>query len=166
MLGCASVAAGAATAAGGSDSLIGALLILGSALAWAFYVVWLRSYTAHVDVLQIGAYTMLGGAVVMLAIGVPALRSVDWLLLPPSVFAAMAYASLMAMVVAYLFYYRGLRVLGPTRTSMYANLQPIIAMTVAWIALRERPTATQLIGGACIIGGLLIARYAADPAEA
>jgi drug/metabolite transporter (DMT)-like permease len=165
MVGCGSVAFGAASATSGSDSFVGALLILGSALCWAFYAVWLRSYTSHVDVLQIGGYTMAGGAVVMLALGLPSAIAVDWLSLPIGAFAALAYSAFMAMVVAYLFYYRGLRVLGPMRTSMYANVQPIIAMAVAWVALSEQPTAVQLIGGTCIIGGLLIARYAANPAE-
>jgi drug/metabolite transporter (DMT)-like permease len=70
------------------------------------------------------------------------------------------------MVAANLFYYRGLRVLGPTRTSMYGNLQPMVAMAVAWIALREQPTAVQVLGGSLILAGLLVARTAAEPAEA
>ncbi|MGQ0764566.1 MAG: DMT family transporter [Gemmatimonadota bacterium] len=166
MGGCASVAFGAANAAAGTDSFSGALLILGSTVCWAFYAVWLRSWTDTVDVVQLGAWTMLGGAVVMLALGGAGFVAIDFAALPAGVWAALAYSSLMAMVVAYLFYYRGLRVLGPMRTSMYANLQPLIAMIVAWIALREVPTAVQVIGGIFIVGGLLVARYAAEPAEA
>jgi drug/metabolite transporter (DMT)-like permease len=166
LVGCGSVAFGAATARGGADSLAGALLILSASLTWAFYAVFLRQYTSQVDTLQLGAYTMLGGAVVMLAIGLPAMLRVDWASLPASLWLALTYASLGAMVVAYLLYYRGLRVLGPTRTSMYANLQPIIAMAVAWIALREQPTAVQLGGGTLILSGLVLARTSVEPAEA
>ena len=42
--------------------------------------------------------------------------------------------------IAYLFWYRGLRVLGPTRTAVYGNLQPVIAIIVAWLFLKEAPT--------------------------
>jgi drug/metabolite transporter (DMT)-like permease len=99
-------------------------------------------------------------------VGLPALLAVDWPALPVSVWVAMTYSCLIAMVVAYLLYYRGLRVLGPTRTSMYSNLQPIIAMLVAWAALRERPTAAQILGAGLIVSGLLATRSAAEPAEA
>ena len=33
-----------------------------------------------------------------------------------------------ALVIAYYFWYRGVRVIGPTRTAMYSNLQPLIAV--------------------------------------
>jgi drug/metabolite transporter (DMT)-like permease len=166
LIGCGSVALGAATASEGSDSFLGAALILSASLTWAFFAVLLRKYTAHVNTLQLGAYTMLGGAMVMLAIGLPLIVQVDWRSLPALVWLALAYASLGAMVAANLFYYRGLRVLGPTRTSMYGNLQPMVAMAVAWIALREQPTAVQVLGGSLILAGLLVARTAAEPAEA
>jgi drug/metabolite transporter (DMT)-like permease len=60
--------------------------------------------------------------------------------------------------VAYLFWYRGVRVLGPTRASMYSNLQPLFAMAAAWLVLNESPRTLQLAGAACIIGGLVLTR--------
>jgi drug/metabolite transporter (DMT)-like permease len=77
---------------------------------------------------------------------------------PPAAWGAVAYAGLAAMVVAYLFYYRGVRVLGPVRTAMYSNLQPLIAMAVAFLTLREVPTIWQLGGAAAITSGLLVSR--------
>jgi drug/metabolite transporter (DMT)-like permease len=70
------------------------------------------------------------------------------------------------MVVAYLLYYRGLKILGPTRTSMYSNLQPLVAMGLAWLMLHEAPTVAQTTGAALIVGGLLLARLQIfEPAE-
>jgi drug/metabolite transporter (DMT)-like permease len=51
-----------------------------------------------------------------------------------------------------------MRVLGPTRTAMYANLQPAIAILVAWVFLREMPTVWQGIGTVTIMGGLFLTR--------
>ena len=51
-----------------------------------------------------------------------------------------------------------MRVLGPVRTAMYSNLQPIIAMTVAYLVFREVPTLVQLGGAALIMTGLVVAR--------
>lgn len=165
-IGCSSVAFGAASGKSGSDSLVGVLLVLAAAVTWAFYAIALRHYTEKVDTLQLGGYTMLGGALVMLVLAFPALRQTDFLALPVGAWLAVFYAGIVAMVVAYLIYYRGLRVIGPTRTSMYANLQPIIAMAIAWVALSERPTLLQAIGGSLIVSGLLLGRIQAEPAEA
>jgi len=64
------------------------------------------------------------------------------------------------MVIAYMLYYRGVRVLGATRTAVYGNLQPLIALAVAAIMLGETPTGPQLLGAAFIMGGLLMSRMA------
>mgnify|MGYP003891688003 CR=1 FL=1 len=70
------------------------------------------------------------------------------------------YAGIGALVVAYLLFYRGVRVLGATRTAMYGNLQPIVALAFAWLMLGERPTPWQLLGAALITAGLLLSRTA------
>lgn len=73
-------------------------------------------------------------------------------------YAAVFYSAILAMVFAYMFWYRGLRILGPTRTAVYSNLQPVIAAIVAYFAFREVPTGPQLIGATCVISGLLLTR--------
>jgi drug/metabolite transporter (DMT)-like permease len=69
-----------------------------------------------------------------------------------------AYSGFGALVIAYLFYYRGVRVLGPTRTAMFSNLQPLIALTVAYLTLGETPSVWQLAGAGSIMTGLLVSR--------
>jgi drug/metabolite transporter (DMT)-like permease len=64
------------------------------------------------------------------------------------------------MVIAYLFWNRGLRLLGPTRTAMFGNLQPIFALVAARILLGEQPGAWQLVGTTAIIAGVLLTRTA------
>ncbi len=167
LVGGATVALGAVrTTSKGDDSVAGVLLLWSAALSWAFYATSVKRYSHHVEPWYLGGYTMLGGAVVALAFGIPALLVVDWSRVTLTVWGALTYSSLIAMVVAYLFYYRGLRVLGPTRTSMYSNLQPIVAIIVAWAVLHERPSLPQGLGATLIVGGLLLARSAAEPAEA
>jgi drug/metabolite transporter (DMT)-like permease len=88
----------------------------------------------------------------------PDIAAADWGRVPPVAWGAVLYSGLGALVVAYLFWYRGVRVLGPTRTAMYANLQPIIALLVAWALLREVPTVWQWTGAATIVAGVLMTR--------
>ena len=64
----------------------------------------------------------------------------------------------MAIVVAYLLWYRGVRLIGPTRTAMYGNLQPIVALVVAALMLGEVPSAAQSVGCVTTVLGLLLTR--------
>lgn len=154
------VVTGAANAAKGQSTLAGNAFILGSVLCWSVYSVYLRPLTQRVDGLTLSAVTMTGGLLPLLILGAPSLAATHWSAVPRVGWAAIAYSGILALVVAYLFWYRGVRVLGPTRASMYSNLQPLVAMLAAWPLLGETPRALQLMGALCIIGGLLLTRIA------
>jgi drug/metabolite transporter (DMT)-like permease len=142
----------------GRSSLTGDLLVLAGALSWATYTVLLKPYTEHVSGIQVSAFTMAGGAVPMFLVALPAIVHASWRTVPAIGWAALFYSAIFALVIAYLFWYRGVRVIGPTRTAMYSNVQPIIAVGVAWVMLGETPTIWQGIGMACIMTGLLLTR--------
>ncbi len=156
--GIAAVMGGSAVSASGDASLLGDGLILLSSASWATYTVLLKPYTHHVDGVQVSALTLVGGAVPLALFSMPAMLRTDWAALPPSAWGSILYGALLALVVAYLIWYRGIRILGPTRTSMFSNLQPIIAVLFAWLALGEVPTVAQGIGAAAVMAGLLLTR--------
>lgn len=149
---------GGSVAADGRAHLVGDLLILCAVVAWAFYTVGLLPIARRVDSVQIAAWTLVGGVLPLLAIATPALARTDWAAVAPLTWAAILYSGIIAMVVAYLLWYRGVNEIGPTRTAMFANLQPIVAVLVAWGALGEVPTLFQGAGAATVIGGLWMAR--------
>ena len=152
------IVSAAPASAGNRSSLAGNALILASVLCWSLYSVGLRPFTETVDGLTLSAVTMTGGLVPMLIAATPSLLATSWGSVSAVGWGAVGYSGIIALVVAYLFFYRGVRVLGPTRAAMYSNLQPIFAMTAAWAMLGEVPHARQLLGGACIVGGLLLTR--------
>ncbi len=152
------VVLGTSTGASGEASILGDLLVLCGSLAWAIYTVMLKPFTARVPGIQLSAFTMLGGAISLLAVAAPHVASVDWTHFPVRGWLAVLYSGVGALVVAYYFWYRGVRVIGPTRTAMYSNLQPIIAVLVAWAMLGEQPTIWQCVGAGSIMGGLLLTR--------
>ncbi|HUX32456.1 MAG TPA: DMT family transporter [Gemmatimonadaceae bacterium] len=139
-------------------SVTGDLLVLAGSASWAVYTVWLAPYTRRVDGITLSTYTMLGGAVMLGVISAPELARVEWSTVSTGAWAAILYSGLGSLVLAYLFWYRGVRIIGPTKTAMYSNLQPLVALIVAWILLGEVPTPWQGVGAGCIMAGLLLTR--------
>lgn len=158
ILGIGLVVFGNVGAASGRATLLGNALVLAGTLCWSLYTVLLKPYTHRIGGPRITAVTMAAGAVPVFFVGVPAIAHTDWSAVSPMVWPAMIFSGLGGLVIAYLFWYRGLRVLGPTRTAMYSNLQPVFALVVAWLALHEIPTLGQGLGAAAIIAGVLLTR--------
>jgi drug/metabolite transporter (DMT)-like permease len=149
---------GSATSRFGQTSLFGTLLVFTGVLCWTVFTISLYPFTTAIHPLTLAAVTILGGVIALLVATAPALARTDWSAIPDAIWPAVFYSSVFAMVIAYLFWYRGVRVLGPTRTAVYANVQPIIALIVAWITLGETPTLWQGLGTATIITGVFFTR--------
>ncbi len=164
--GIAFVVLGSATSEEGDSRVVGDLLILGSVVCWAFYTQLLRPYTRRLDSVQIAAWTLVGGTIPLLLFSAPAIARTHWRDVAPLTWGAILYSGIGSMGIAYLFWYRGVRTLGATRTAMFSNLQPIIAVAVSWPLLGERPTIWQGVGAAAVLGGLLLTRTAGAPEPA
>jgi drug/metabolite transporter (DMT)-like permease len=158
LAGIALVTVGTPASSSGAATLTGNLLVLGGALLWAGFSVLLKPYANRIGAAQLGAVTMLGGLLPLLLVATPALGGLSWNAISGWTWGALMYSGFGALVVAGLFWVRGVRVLGPTRTAMYVNLQPVIALLVAWAALGEIPAAAQWGGTGAIIAGVLLTR--------
>jgi drug/metabolite transporter (DMT)-like permease len=166
LLGVLCVVIGTAGSTAGSDSFIGGLLVLSAAVSWAYFSVLVKPLSERIAGLHIGAYTMLGGAIITVTAGIPAMLATSWTTLPTGLYGALLYSSAGAMVIAYLIWYYGVRTIGPVHTSMFSNVQPVLAMAVAWIFLKEFPSRWQIAGAASVMSGLVLARLANREPEA
>jgi drug/metabolite transporter (DMT)-like permease len=156
--GVALVILGSAQSSHGDATFMGTLLVFCGTLCWTAFTVMLQPYARRLDPIQLSAFTMLGGALPLFVATIHALATTNWVRVGPAAWGAVLYASILSMGLAYVFWYRGLRVLGPTRTAVYSNLQPVIAIAVAWLFLHEAPTIWQGIGTGTIMTGLFLTR--------
>ena len=160
MAGIAFVALTQPDAVGRNASLLGSALVLVGCICWSLFAVLIKPYANRLDGRVVTAITIVGGTLPLSLIALPAVNDVAWSDLSATTWGAIAYAGLASMVIAYLFWNRGVRLLGPTRTSMFGNLQPIFALAAARVLLGEKPGPWQLVGAAAIIGGVLLTRTA------
>lgn len=142
----------------GGGTLRGDLLSAGAAVVWAVYTVEGRDLTRRYGSLRVTAWTLACGSVGLVALGIPFLADTDLAGLDPGTWAAVAYAGVLAIGVAYVIWYWGVRRIGSTRTSVFSNLVPVVALAAAWVWLGETPTGLQLAGAAVVIGGMTLTR--------
>lgn len=135
----------------------GVLIVLCGPLAWAFYTVLSKPLLVTYPAKYVAAYTtMAGGAVFVpfLFFDAPLrqrmgnLGVIDWF--------TVLYISLLAIVVAYLLWYWGLRVLTASQTSVYTYLVPVFGVLASWIVLGDAPAIFALVGGAVIVFGVVL----------
>ncbi|HJS48410.1 MAG TPA: DMT family transporter [Gemmatimonadales bacterium] len=143
-----------------SQTLSGDLPILAGAACWAAYTLGVRHYAATMSPLRLTTLTILTGTPGLLLVALPDLVRMDWAAVTPAAWGGVAYSAGLALVVAYTLWNTSVAQVGSSRTAVYNCLVPVVALSLAWAALGERPGALQLAGAACIVGGVLVARRA------
>ena len=142
----------------GGGALWGDLLLIGGAMTWAVYTVGARNLVVQYGSIQVTAWTLWIGTAVLVPLGIPALVAAPPFQLPAVAWGGIAYAGILAVGIAYALWNGGVRRLGNTRTAIYSNMVPVVALTAAWFWLDEVPTTLQLSGAGLILGGILLAR--------
>jgi drug/metabolite transporter (DMT)-like permease len=141
----------------GAATLRGDLMLVGAAAVWSIYTVGARTPIRRYGSVRVTAWTLWVGTALLVVIGLPDLVRLD-AAVTPGVWAAVIYAGFFGLGLSYLLWYRGVKVLGNTRTSAFGNLVPVFAIVMAWPMLGETPNAWQLGGAAVIIGGIHMVR--------
>ncbi|MDB4910648.1 MAG: protein of unknown function transrane [Gemmatimonadetes bacterium] len=156
LAGVALIALTSRTAHDGSSSLEGNLLSVLAAVIWAVYVVLQARYVNNVEDTAVAALTLTGGAIPLLIFGFPSMLATKWSALPGDVWLAILYGGIISLAIASVFWYRGVRILGATRTGIYLHLEPVFALMAAWIWMHEHPTPLQGVGAVTILAGVTL----------
>lgn len=150
---------------------IGLLLALGAACCQVGYFVLsdhgndAAGGSRPPDPFGVIAYGLLTGAAVLTVIARPwtmqwevLLRSADMDGTPVPALALVAWIVLVATVAAYLTGVVSIRRLSPQVAGVVACLEAVIATALAWVLLGEHLAAPQVLGGALVLAGALIAQ--------
>ena len=153
------VLAGAGAGAGAltEDTLLGNGLLLVGALAWAGYTVLSRPILAtDVSATGLAFFGILVALPFLWSLGVTEWGEVVWADVDGWVWAALLFSGGLSTGLAYALWNAGVRGVGPSQAAIYNNLVPVVALASGALLLGERVTLYQLLGGALIIGGLML----------
>jgi drug/metabolite transporter (DMT)-like permease len=140
--------------AGGISS--GDLYLTACVLCWAAYTIMARPAMRHLAPLAVLTYSFIIGTVFLTPFAVrrdtlAALAGCSWI-----VWGSLLYLSIGAAGVAYLWYYMGIRDVGPSRAAVFLNLEPVAAIILGVLLLGERLTWPVMVGGIAVIAGLYL----------
>lgn len=147
-----------------SATFVGDVLVFWGMLSWSTYSVVAQPLLRRHSPLVVTGYSLAIGAACYFLIAIPTLLRTEWAAISLTSWILMALSSLLALAFAYMIWYTAVQRIGSSRTAIYSNLTPIVAMLVAAFWLGEPIGAPQIIGAITIIGGVFITRLAPAPA--
>lgn len=149
-----------------AGALTGDAMVFGAMLCWAIYTVGTKPLLASYSPFFITGITMALGT---LAYAPPALlwlEGVELTSVSASAWAGVIYSAVFSLVAAYAIWYTAVQRLGGSRTAVYSNVVPIVAMSIAAVVLGEPITATKAGGAAAVILGVALTRLERPPIPA
>jgi drug/metabolite transporter (DMT)-like permease len=143
----------------------GILLGLATCATWAGYSVAVAPMMRTYSALRVSAVVIPAAWVLIALSGTPQTHDQDWAL-GWEVWALVVLATLGPLVLTNILWFRSLDRVGPSRATLAVNLQPFVAALLAVVLLSEPLSLLQVLGGALIAAGLVVARRRTPPAQA
>lgn len=149
--------AGSSGVALGRKTLLGDLLILSNAVAWAFFTVLGKRLVEKYDPFVVMAYINIYGTITMLPLAFAPSFANSIKNLSLNAWGAALYLAVTCSVYGYFMWYKGVKTLGASRTAVFNYINPLFAVTIGILFLKEPGNIYTLLGGAAVLAGVYTA---------
>lgn len=127
---------------------LGEMLMSLAVLNWAAYTLISRKATESMSPIAATTYATLWGLAFLSVGAMGELGAIRWSSLGWQVWLSVFYLGAIGTVVAFIWYYQGIRAVGPSRTAVFTNLVPAFGVLLSAGLLGEEVLASMVIGGA------------------
>lgn len=138
------------------SSLLGDVLVLGSCLVFAVYVVQLKrpGGEARLPSELFTALTLAIGAVLLAPLSVMELWNADLPPISPKAWGSLVYLVIGPTILAYWLWNKGLEQVSAGSAGVYMNMLPLVSVVTAIVCLGEALTLRSFVGGVLILSGV------------
>jgi drug/metabolite transporter (DMT)-like permease len=144
----------------------GELFMLGGVCSWTAYTILGKQALKGLSPIAATTYASLWGLLLLCVGAVNQLPLLDTNKLSWQVLSAIAFLGIFGTVIGFVWYYEGVKAIGPARTAVFNNLVPVFGVSLSTIMLNEPILISMVIGGLLVIAGVsLTNRIARDTTE-
>jgi drug/metabolite transporter (DMT)-like permease len=142
------------------DFQFGILLSLIATWTWAFGTLYTKQQAANFNpYFSLGLQMVISGIFLSLLTHLTH-QAVPLAAIPWQSWAAMGYLVIFGSVISFIAYLYALQNLSAEQTSIYAYINPIVAVLLGWLILSEKLTVILAIGGAVTLFGVYLVNKA------
>jgi drug/metabolite transporter (DMT)-like permease len=142
----------------------GALHALAASLKYTTYILNSDRIIGTIDPFALAALVLVGATASFAVTGV-ATGSLD-LRLSGEAWLWLILIALVSTVVAVSAFFAGLRRVGPSEAAILSTAEPVVTVALAFVALGERLAPAQLLGGALVLGAVVLLQLRPRPRAA
>jgi drug/metabolite transporter (DMT)-like permease len=147
----------------GDDSILGATLSLGAAVAFAFYGVVNRPLVRDYPGATYTAYSLLFGTIPLIFVAGPALIDQTWSGIPLRFWLGTIYVVIFPVYIAYQLWNYAIQRRGAAAASSYGLIVPVVSGILSAIVFGERFGALKVGGAGLVMAGVLVQRARRAP---
>jgi drug/metabolite transporter (DMT)-like permease len=134
---------------------IGDVVFFSAQIVYSFYATLIKS-RPNISPISFLAFTIGVGAVLLSPIYAAEVAMGITFTLDTKAFLILAYITIFPSLLAYLFFNRGVELIGPNRAAPFYHLIPIFGSVLAIVFLGERPEIFHGVGYALVLAGIYI----------
>ena len=139
--------------------LLGALAIQIGGICWQLGSAHGKYNLKHVPLLSSSALQMFFGGAIVTVAGL-AIGEAPRFVLTPRTFGALLYLTVFGSIIAYSAYVFALAHMSTTHTSLYAYVNPVVAVFLGWLILSEPLTWVSVLAMVVILAGVALVQTA------
>ena len=132
----------------------GELFILGCVGSWAIYSLAGKQIMKQLSPLVATTYAVLVGTIALLPLAIQEQYTQGRSAIAPLTGLSLLYLGALGTVIAFNWYYQGIKAIGAQKASIFINLVPVFALLFGILFLQETITAILLVGGSLVIFGV------------
>ena len=140
----------------------GELFMMGGVFAWAAYTILGRHALKGLSPIAATTYASLWGLLLLSMGALLELPKLDTSHLTWQVLTAIVYLGVFGTVIGFVWYYEGVKTIGPARTAVFNNLVPVFGVSFGALMLGESILMSMVIGGLLVIGGVMLTNRASS----